>query len=197
MEVTIHPESPRAEYLRGAFQWHFDGATQRVPQKASLLSAKAIAEIGGETEFASTYAAYEDLSADEKDRWGQLRVVHTSAASQRPIYPNPSPEQVARWEAGNSEEHPLVWKHRSGRRSLVIGITADHISDLEPQESQALLDALLERATRPERVFRHTWSVGDLVIWDNRGVLHRACYYEDTSPRRLLRTTLVGDEPIE
>jgi alpha-ketoglutarate-dependent taurine dioxygenase len=196
MEVTIHPDSPRAEYLRGAFQWHFDGSPFPIPQKASVLSAKAVAEVGGDTEFASTYAAYEDLSEDEKEQVTRLRVVHSPEAHQRGVYPNPSPEQEARWAAGPRREHPLVWRHRSGRRSLVIGVTADHIVGLDPRESRALLDSLLERATRPERVFRHAWSVGDLVIWDNRGVLHRACYYDETSPRRLLRTTLVGDEPI-
>jgi alpha-ketoglutarate-dependent taurine dioxygenase len=197
MEVSINPANPSGEYLRGAFQWHFDGSSLETPQKASVLSAEAIADVGGDTEFASTYAAYDDLTEDEKDRFSQLRVVHSTEAHQRGVYPDPTPEQLARWEAGPRREHPLVWRHRSGRRSLVIGVTADHIVGMDPRESRALLDSLLERATRPERLFRHAWSVGDVVIWDNRGVLHRACYYDEMSPRKLLRTTLVGDEPIQ
>ena len=65
-------------------------------------------------------------------------------------------------------------RHRSGRRSLVLGATTDHVVGMDPDESRALLDDLLERSTAPERVYRHEWAVGDLVIWDNRGVLHRA-----------------------
>lgn len=197
MVVSINPENPNAEYLKGAFQWHFDGSSFEIPQKASVLCAQAIDEVGGETEFASTYNAYEDLSDAQKERVNQLRVVHSAAAHQRGVYPNPSPEQLERWASGPTREHPLVWKHRSGRRSLVIGATADYIVGMDPDESRALLNSLQDHATRPDQVYRFTWSVGDVVIWDNRGLLHRACHYEETSPRRLLRTTLVGDEPIE
>jgi alpha-ketoglutarate-dependent taurine dioxygenase len=91
----------------------------------------------------------------------------------------------------------LVWTHRDGRRSLVIGASCDHVVGLDPDESRALLDDLLARATRRERVYRHEWSVGDTVIWDNRGVLHRAVPYDPASPREMLRTTVLGDEPIQ
>jgi alpha-ketoglutarate-dependent taurine dioxygenase len=94
------------------------------------------------------------------------------------------------------KEHPLVWTHRSGRRSLVLGATADRVVGMEPGESRAILDDLLARSTRPERVYRHHWSVGDLVIWDNRGVLHRASRYDADSRRDMHRTTLYGDEPV-
>jgi alpha-ketoglutarate-dependent taurine dioxygenase len=91
----------------------------------------------------------------------------------------------------------LIWTHKSGRRSLVIGATTDHVVGMSRDEGRALLDGLLHRATRPERVYRHEWSVGDTVIWDNRGVLHRVEPYDLTSPREMLRTTLLGDEPIQ
>jgi alpha-ketoglutarate-dependent taurine dioxygenase len=123
--------------------------------------------------------------------------VHTIEASQRSANPDPSPEQVAMWRSRPAKEHPLIWRHRSGRRSLVIGATADHVVGMDADESRALLDELLERATTPDRVHRHEWSVGDLVIWDNRGVLHRACRYDETSPRDMHRTTLSGDEAIQ
>jgi alpha-ketoglutarate-dependent taurine dioxygenase len=90
-----------------------------------------------------------------------------------------------------------VWRHRDGRRSLVLGATTSHVVGMGPAEGRALLGDLLEHATPPERVYRHHWQVGDLVIWDNRGVLHRACPYDPTSPRDMHRTTLSGNEPVQ
>jgi alpha-ketoglutarate-dependent taurine dioxygenase len=196
--VTLDPaKNPAAAYLRGTFDWHIDGCTEDVPIMATLLSAHAVAESGGETEFSSTYAAYEDLSEKEKGRYLSLRVVHTIEASQRLVNKDPSPEEVAIWRSRPSKEHPLVWTHQSGRRSLVLGATASHVVGLDFDEGRALLDDLLERSTTPERIYRHHWEVGDLVIWDNRGVLHRACRYDAASPRDMHRTTLHGSEPIQ
>ena len=189
-----------AQYLKGTFVWHIDGCTpmgDELPQMATVLSAKAVAETGGETEFASAYAAFDDLSEDEQQQLLSLRVVHSLEASQRRVTPDPSDEQIARWRSRPMTEHPLVWTHRTGRRSLVLGASADHVVGMDLDEGRALLDGLLARATRPERVYRHVWSVGDTVIWDNRGVLHRAAPYDPTSPREMYRTTVLGDEPIQ
>ena len=129
--VTLDPaKNPAAAYLRGTFDWHIDGCTEDVPIMATLLSAHAVAESGGETEFSSTYAAYEDLSEEEKERYLSLRVVHTIEASQRLVNKDPSPEEVAIWRSRPSKEHPLVWTHQSGRRSLVLGATASHVVGL-------------------------------------------------------------------
>ena len=203
----VHPEifrvtldrsrNPTAGYLKGTFNWHIDGLTEEVPIMATLLSAHAVATTGGETEFASTYQAYEDLSDDEKARLETLRVVHSVEASMRLHTPDPTPEQVGVWRQRPAKEHPLVWTHRSGRKSLVIGALTDHVVGMDPGESRALLDDLLVRATAPERVYRHEWEVGDLVIWDNRGVLHRALPYDPSSARDMHRTTFEGDEPIQ
>ncbi len=196
--VTLDPEkNPVAEYLRGTFDWHIDGATDDTPIMATLLSAHAVAPVGGETEFASTYAAYDDLSDDEKERCLTLRIVHTFEAAQRLANPDPEPKELAWWRKRPAKTHPLVWRHRSGRRSLVLGATADHVEGMDIEEGRALLDELLHRSTRPDRVYRHEWEVGDLVIWDNRGVLHRACKYDASSPRDMHRTTIAGDEPIQ
>ena len=196
--VTLDPEKSRsAPYLRGTFAWHIDGLTEDVPIMATLLAAKAVDDAGGETEFASTYAAYEDLTEDERERFESVRVVHTIEASQRLHNPDPSPAELENWRERPAMEHPLIWKHRSGRRSLVLGATADHVVGMDLDEGRSFLAELLERATRPDRVYRHRWQVGDLVIWDNRGVLHRACEYEPTSPRDMHRTTLYGDESIQ
>ncbi len=195
--ISLDPKNPLADYFRGAFEWHLDGSMDDIPSKASLLTAHVIDEEGGDTEFASTYAAYENLSEDDKQRCQSVRVVHTFEASQRRMHPDPTPEQLADWRARPSKEHPLVWEHETGRRSLVLGVTASHVVGMDLEEGRDLLDDLLARATAPSQVFRHVWSVGDTVIWDNRGVLHRACPYEATSPREMHRTTLVGEEAIK
>jgi alpha-ketoglutarate-dependent taurine dioxygenase len=195
--VTLDPsKNPVADYLRGTFLWHIDGAQDEVPTKATMLSAKAIASEGGETEFASTYGAFEDLDADRRGELEKLRVVHSFEASQRLVNPDPTPDDVARWRKMPDREHPLVWRHRSGRRSLVIGATADRIVGMDRKEGRTLLHDLIVRATQPEKVYRHTWEIGDLVIWDNTGVMHRARPYDQSSARELHRTTMSGDEPI-
>lgn len=188
-----------AEYLKATFDWHIDGCTplnDECPQKATVLSAIEVAARGGETEFANAYAAYESLDADEKQRYARLRVVHSLEASQRRVYPDPTAEQRRRWAARPTHENPLVWTHRNGRKSLVLGASADHIVGMDRDEGRALLDGLLARTTTPDKVYGHKWSVGDTVIWDNQGVLHRAAPYEPDSPRHMLRTTVLGDEPI-
>lgn len=189
-----------ANYLRAAFLWHIDGCTplnDECPQKATVLSAKQVADEGGETEFASAYTAYDMLSDEDKQRLGSLRVVHSLEASQRKTTPDPSQEELARWRARPTHEHPLVWTHRSGRKSLVLGASADYIVGMDVDEGRAVLDDLLQAATGPDNVYSHTWTVGDTVIWDNRGVMHRAGQYADDSGRLMLRTTVLGDEPIE
>jgi alpha-ketoglutarate-dependent taurine dioxygenase len=196
--VTLNPNrNPAAAYLKGTFDWHIDGCTDDVPIMATMLSAHAVADSGGETEFASSYQAFEDLSDDEKARCESIRVVHTIEASQRLQNPNPSPEALEMMRQRPAKEHPLVWTHRSGRKSLVLGATADYVVGMDPGESRALLDDLLARSTVSERVYRHEWQVGDVVVWDNRGVLHRALPYDPDSPRDMHRTTFAGDEPIQ
>jgi alpha-ketoglutarate-dependent taurine dioxygenase len=195
--VSLDPtKSHTAAYTRGTFHWHIDGAQDDVPTKATTLSAHVVAAIGGETEFASTYAAYDNLSDAEKARYEGLRVLHTFESSQRLVNPDPSPEELARWREKPDKEHPLVWRHRSGRCSLVIGATASHVVGLDVEEGRSLLTDLLDRATGPDRVYRHEWTVGDFVVWDNTGVMHRACPYDPSSAREMHRTTMSGDEPI-
>jgi len=195
--VSLDPAKSRsADYLQGTFDWHIDGMTEDVPIMATMLSARAVAAEGGETEFASTYAAYDALPDADKARVDALRVVHSFEAANRLVWPDPTEEQLAMWRHRAPKEHPLVWRHRDGRRSLVLGATTDHVVGMDPVEGRALLDDLLARSTTPERVYRHTWRVGDLVIWDNRGVLHRALPYSRDSARHMHRTTIKGDEPV-
>ncbi|MBL7500979.1 TauD/TfdA family dioxygenase [Frankia sp. CNm7] len=204
--LTAHPEispisldpatSALASYRKGTFFWHIDGVNDELPQRASLLAARQVADDGGDTEFANTYAAYAALPDEEKDHLGTLRVVHSLAATQLLTNPNPSPKQRASWDRTPSREHPLVWTRATGRRSLLVGATTDHVVGLPQDDSRALLDRLLDWSTQPRFVLRHHWRVGDLVVWDNTGMLHRALPYEPISPRLLHRTTLAGTEAI-
>jgi len=198
VRVSIDPEKSKfAEYLKGTFDWHIDGMTEDIPIMATLLAAHAVAEEGGETEFASTYGAYEALTDEEKAEYETVRVEHTFEAAQRMHKPNPTEEELAYWRQRPSKIHPLVWTHKSGRKSLVLGATTAGVVGMSPEDGRAFLDGVLERSTGPERIYRHKWAVGDLVIWDNTGVLHRACRYAPGSARDMLRTTLYGDEAVQ
>jgi len=195
--ITQDPANPMAEYLKGNAQWHIDGALDRIPSKAGILTARVVSTNDSGTEFASTYAAYDDLTDDEREQLEGLRVMHSMEATLRGVVDDPTPEQLANWRQRHPFEHPLVWQHESGRKSLVIGATADYIIDMDVEEGRALLGDLVARATRAERVVRHDWSVGDMVIWDNTGVLHRVTGHDPTSTRELHRATVVGHEPIQ
>jgi alpha-ketoglutarate-dependent taurine dioxygenase len=196
-KVTLDTkENVMADYLRGTVLWHIDGFSDDVPTLASMLSARRISAAGGQTEFAGTYAAFDDLPQKRKDELQKLRVVHTMVATQRDVFPNPTPEQRAAWARFADKVHPLVWTHRSERRSLVLGSSASHIVGMEMAQGQALLAELLAWATQPKFVYRQEWSGGDLVMWDNTGCMHRVEAYPPDSGRMMHRTTLVGEEAI-
>ncbi|AYJ50348.1 TauD/TfdA dioxygenase family protein [Rhodococcus sp. P1Y] len=193
MEISFSPSNPTAAYLKSNDFWHTDGLLDDHAAKTAVLSARVVADKGGETEFASTYEAYDALTDDEKERFENVRVIHSFEAVQRHSYENPTAEQIEEWNARRpGREHPLVWTHSTGRRSLVLGATASHIVGMDVEEGRALLKELVDRATTPDRVYRHTWAVGDMVLWDNSGLLHRACEFDRKEPRRMHRSTITG-----
>ena len=185
-----------AEYLKGSLFWHIDGTNQDIPPMASMLSARELPAEGAGTEFCNTYAAYEDLPVEERAQIEGLCIVHSLEQSQRAFVSDPTPEQLTAWRGVRPRERPLVWAHRSGRKSLVLGSTASHVVGMEPDASRALIDRLQAWATRPEFVYRHAWSPGDVVMWDNRGTMHRASAYEPTARRIMRRVELAGEEAI-
>ena len=151
-EITLDTSiNNEPEYVLSTFFWHFDGAHGHIaPPKASLLAARGVADKGGQTEFCNTFAAYEHLPDEEKAEIEGLRVRHSIISSMRPFADFPSEEDCARWidavfksreaegdTGGTSEhvpgsldyekEHPLVWTHASGRKSLVLGVSADRV----------------------------------------------------------------------
>jgi alpha-ketoglutarate-dependent taurine dioxygenase len=208
-KITLDPrENPSAEYLKATIDWHIDGLFEDgPPTKATMLSARRLSATGGQTEFCNTYAAYDDLSGDERRTCDSLRILHTLDASNRATNPNPTPEEQASWREAEkrrersgrigAKEHPLVWLHRSGRKSLVLGMSVDHVVGIPEAESRALIDKLTAHATRRENVYRHEWRLGDVLIWDNCGVMHRAIPYDARSGRLMHRTVLHGAERIE
>jgi alpha-ketoglutarate-dependent taurine dioxygenase len=198
-KVTLDKKvNPQSEYVLGTFFWHMDGITVDIaPPFASLLSARKIAPKGGQTEFASTYAAYEGLSDTEKRELGGLRAVHSVKAALSPIADAIPPEDVKRvTEIGLVKEHPLVWTHQSGRKSMIIGTQADHVVGMTIPEGRALLIRLQEWAAQPDFSYRHEWEVGDFVIWDNTGAMHRVLPYAVDSGRMMHRTSLAGHEEV-
>lgn len=186
--------NPIASYLKGAFFWHLDGTMSDKPILASIMSARALAKEGGETDFCNTYAAYDDLPEEKKRAIESLNVVHAMWRAQLYWKPEPSIGELDAWTSRGSNTLPLVWKHRSGRKSLVLGATAAQVEGMDLVESEKLLVGLRDWATKPQFCYRHTWSLGDMVIWDNTGTLHRALPYDHKSGRLMMRTKLEGEE---
>jgi alpha-ketoglutarate-dependent taurine dioxygenase len=194
-KISMDPlENVNAEYLKGAFFWHIDGTMLNLPIFASIMSARRLSSTGGQTEFSNTYAAYDDLPASEKKAFASLKVVHSFECAQRYVNPEPSHAELQDWQNKGTNTLPLVWTHRSGRRSLVLGSTAAYVVGMSPQDSSALLCRLRDHATQPQFVYRHEWKLGDLVIWDNTGTMHRALPYPLDSGRMMHRTQLQGEE---
>ena len=197
-KVSLDPnESASAEYLKGTIGWHMDGLHDGgPPPRATLLTAQRLAAEGGQTEFCSTYAAYEDLPGPERERCDGLRVVHSLVASKLFVDPDASPEELEARALRGTTRHPLVWEHDSGRRSLILGMSVDHVEDVPEPEGRSLIDRLWAHTLRPENVYQHQWQLGDLVMWDNCGVMHRVTPYAVDSGRLMHRTTLHGCEQI-
>lgn len=196
-KITLDPKlNETADYLHATTHWHIDGAQDTVPTLASLLTARVLSDVGGQTEFANTYAAYEELPPEKKAQVDGLRVIHSQEYIQRSLQPNPTEAQLARWREHPEQVHPMAWTHRSGRKSLVLGLTAGRVEGKSEEESRAILDEMQAWATEPQFVYRHEWTVGDMIIWDNTGVMHRVEKYPADSGRLLSRTTLVGEEAI-
>ena len=199
-KVTLDKEiNNEPEYVLGTFFWHVDGVTIDQPlPKATVLSARhlsadSLSKEGGATEFANLYAAYDQLPDAEKDELEELWVVHSLEASVRPVFGMPPQERIDRWRSmANCMEQPLVWTHEDGRKSLLVGTHADGIVGWPNPHGRALLMRLLQWAGQPEFVYRHHWQVGDLVIWDNQGVMHRVVPYTDQ--KRVMHRTSIGSD---
>lgn len=192
--TIIPPADRRMDYQRGNYQWHADSTFKQRPSLCSILTAREVPPQGGNTEFVSTRAAYEALPPEEQHALDSLTVEHDFAVSRGRVGFTFTPEEAALYPP---VWHPLVQTNPvTMRRSLLIGAHAATIVGWPTDKGTALLEKLLEQATRPECIYSHRWRVGDMVIWDNRAVLHRATAYDTTRHRRLMQRTTIGNPAI-
>ena len=192
---TIIPsDDRRMHYQKGNYQWHADSTFKRTPSLCSILSAREVPPSGGDTEFASTRTAYEQLSAQEQRNLSTLVVVHDFEVSRGRVGFTFTDEEKALYPP---VKHPLVQTNPvTGRKSLLIGAHASHIDGWDIERGAELLSDLLTKATQPHGIYTHHWSTGDVVIWDNRNALHRATAYDTTHHRRLMQRTTIGNPAI-
>ncbi len=200
LELRRNPDEKAVNFGAG---WHSDWSFQAEPPAATLLHAKVVPPVGGDTLYADGAAAYDALSSAFKTLIGSLRCTHSarrpyglkgSFAGEREartmrILPSASAEET--------KTHPLVRTHpESGRKALFINpvYTLD-IVGLAPKESQALLGFLFEHMVQDAFVYRHHWQVDMLTVWDNRRFMHLAEGGYDGHLRVLHRTTVAGDVP--
>ena len=174
--------------------WHSDSSFKRVPARFSLLSARKIPSWGGETQFADMRAAWDALPDRMKARvegmvcehtqlFSRARIGFTDWSEEERVKMAPVPQLLVRTHPG------------SGRKSLYLSSHAGRIRGMEEPEARMLLLDLTEFATQPQFVYTHHWTVGDLVMWDNRCTMHRARDYDDTEVRDLHRTTVSDGRP--
>ena len=180
------------KYQKGNQLWHSDSSFREVPSRESILHAYEVPDGEGDTEFVSMRSAYARLPEDMARQIDPLGVVHDYVFSRAPVAPV-DPNHAANMPPVN---HRLVRANpRNGLKNFYVGSHARSIAGWSGIESRRLLDDLLARATRPEDVYSHRWSMGDTVVWDNRCMLHRGTGYDADRWRRNLRQTrVVGDE---
>jgi len=181
----------------GNYFWHTDKSYHQTPSLLTMLHATELPPVGGDTEFANTAMGYAALPESTRHEIADLRVVHSWESSRRNTGGRlATPEEVLERPPVT---HPLVRTHPdTGVKALYLGLHTSHVVGMPESEGRALLDRLLTHTTRPEFVYVHQWRRGDLVIWDNRCLLHRAVrnYEMDTHRRILQRTVVRGTVPF-
>lgn len=193
----LEPGHPVLDILRGNEGWHTDSSYMPVSAKASMLSALVVPSRGGTTEWADMRAAFDALDDETRSSVHGLAARHSLVWSQRRIGADP---RIGSFYGYVADEplRPLVKIHpATSRPSLFIGRHAHAIPGMTEEASTELLDRLLEEACRPPRVYEHHWAVGDLVVWDNRCVLHRAHPWPLDEPRVMRHTRVSGDSLTE
>ena len=191
--AVAKPNDALGLFLKGNRYWHTDSSFKQVGAKASLLRAVEVPDTGGDTEWADMRAAWDALDTATKDRLEGLRAVHSYAFSQGKVG-GVKLLTSSELEALPPVEHPLVRVHpATGRKNLYVGRHICSIVGIDDDAAQALLQEITDRACQPPRVFRHTWSAGDIVAWDNVCVLHRGYPWPFEQPRVMKRTTVAGE----
>lgn len=173
-------------------EWHSDMSHTLNPSKGSLLRSDVIPPIGGDTMFSNMYLAYETLSETMKRIIGELWAVHDLRVGKH----NRGQDMTAIRKRAPPVAHPLVRVHpETGRKSLFVSeMETEEIIGMSREEAAPLLKFLFSHASRPEFVYRHKWSMHDLLMWDNRCTLHLALQDYGDQPRSMFRTTLLGEQ---
>jgi alpha-ketoglutarate-dependent 2,4-dichlorophenoxyacetate dioxygenase len=178
----------------GNMLWHSDSSFRAIPAKYSLLSARVVNPVGGNTEFADMRAAYDALDTATKAEIEDLVCEHSLMYSRGSLgLQDYSDEERAMFRPVRQRlvrTHPV-----SGRKSLYLSSHAGAIVGRPMAEARILLRDLTEHATQPRFVYAHTWRPWDLIIWDNRQMMHRVRRYDESQPRDMRRTTIAGEAP--
>lgn len=197
----LSEDDPRVLFQKVNARWHTDSSYRYVPSFASVMYSTEILPDearGGETEFSNMLAAYDALSDADKRRFEPLHMVHYYEFGRR-LYPALPPITPFERDAVPPVSHPLVRVHpdRDNQRSLFFTVNAgNEISGMSLEQGQALHKWLDEYASKPEFMYSHRWRENDLVMWDNRVLLHRATHYDMAKYRRVFRrTTVAGNGP--
>jgi alpha-ketoglutarate-dependent 2,4-dichlorophenoxyacetate dioxygenase len=187
------PDSQLALFTRANFMWHTDSSFKAHPAKFSMLSARELPNNGGgDTEFASTAAAFDMLPEETQARLEGLIAIHSIAWSREKFQKGASSEEQRKRLPPVPQA--LVRKNPvTGRKSLHIASHVMGIDGMEEREGLALHNDLLALSTHPSKVWRHQWSPDDAIIWDNRAIVHRATPYDETRDRRLMIRTTISD----
>ena len=181
--------------LRGNERWHIDSSFKPLAAKASCLTAMAIPDAGGETQWADMRAGYDALSDEMKQQVDGLCALHSNYYSHEMLGQVPQTGDGYGFHTKGAPLRPLVKTHpETDMKSLYIGRHAYGVPGLTDKQSEKLLAKLLVLAAQPPRVTEHHWQLGDLAIWDNRRVLHRVAPY-DYSQSRIMRHTRVAGDP--
>ncbi len=187
---------PKGRQRAGAY-WHSDVSFRETPAQASILCARQTPEVGGDTMFADMAGAYEALSEAFKALLAPLHAWHDFEVAARRQYARPVVVE-SDMDGANRALHPVVRTiPEIGRKCLFVnpGFTS-HLDGFDADESAVLLGQLYAHATRPEFIHRHRWRPGDVVLWDNRSIMHYAvCDYAD-APRYMERTTVISERPL-
>ena len=187
-------DSRQRAFNLGNMLWHSDSSYRAIPAKYSILSARVVNPVGGNTEFADMRAAYDALDADTKKLVEDLVCEHSLMYSRGSLgMVEYSDEERAMFRPVRQSlvrTHPV-----SGRRSLYLSAHAGAIIGMPIAEARILLKDLTEHATQPAFVYAHQWRTWDVVMWDNRQMMHRARRYDEAQPRDMRRTTIAGDTP--
>jgi alpha-ketoglutarate-dependent taurine dioxygenase len=186
------------QLMRGNEGWHTDSSYMPLAAKASILSAHVVPSAGGQTEWADMRAAYDALDEVTKARIAELSAYHSLYYSQGRIGHKAAVGSSYGFHTGDPPLRPLVKVHPvTGRKSLFIGRHAYGIPGLAPEESEKLLDSLVTFACQAPRTYSRAWQPGDVVVWDNRCVLHRARPFDYREPRVMKHTRVSGDPASE